>query len=149
MRVLITQSGIKFTKGYRYELYERIREKGHTVCHLDQDISETFVDEDGDIHFPLKVISLRSNINPINDIKFILSLLNCLRLGKVDCILVYGVRIIPSVVIAAKLAGIKKCVCVINGAGKLFIDSSIKIKLLRLITLPMLKLAFALSNTVF
>ncbi|WP_282033714.1 glycosyltransferase family 4 protein [Metabacillus indicus] len=148
MNVLITESGSKFGKGNRFELYSKIRDMGHTVCVLNQNIQEAYVDEDGDKHFPLDNVPLRNNNNPWKELKFIYTLKNILKNGEIDCILVYGIKIIPSMVLAAKLAGIKKCVPVINGAGQLFMRNTLKVKILNLIALPMLKIAFNLSDKV-
>jgi glycosyltransferase involved in cell wall biosynthesis len=50
--------------------------------------------------------------------------------------------------IAARLAGVKRCVCVVNGAGTLFMSNDPKVKLLRFIAFPMLKFAFRCSDVV-
>ncbi|MCQ6280004.1 glycosyltransferase family 4 protein [Bacillus sp. EB600] len=148
MNVLITESGTRFAKGYRFELYKSIREMGHTVCFLDQSINEEYTDEDGDMHIPLKNFTLRSNKNPVREIEFINSLKKIFKKSEIDYILIYGIKIIPSMSLAAKLAGVKRCVCVINGAGTLFMSNDFKIKLLRFIAFPMLKVAFSCSDAV-
>lgn len=150
MNILITESGRMFAKGRRFELYEKIRGMGHTLCFLDQNLQDDVItDEYGDRHYPLKYVAARYNKNPIKELKFIYSLKNIFKKGEIDCVLVYGVKIIPSVAIAAKLAGVERCLCVINGAGTLFMGNDIRIKLLRLFAIPMLKLGFSFSDIVF
>ncbi|HFK1789146.1 glycosyltransferase family 4 protein [Bacillus pacificus] len=148
MNILITESGTRFAKGYRFELYKRIREKGHTVCFLDQNINDMYIDKDGDKHIPLKDFASRGNKNPLKELKFIRALKKIFEKEEIDCLLVYGMKIIPAMSIAAKLAGVKKRVCVINGVGTLFMSNNFKIKLLRFIAFPMLRIAFSSSDKV-
>ena len=148
MNILITQSGKKFIKGYRYELFEKMRNNGHKLYHLDQDIKETYIDDDGDVHIPLVKFSDRRNRNPINEIVFIKELRKIFLQNNIECIVVYGIKIIPSMIIAAKFAKIDKRICVINGAGSLFMGDDLKIRIFRAIAFPMLKIAFSLSNNI-
>ncbi len=149
MNILTTFSGVKFIKSKRYELYRKIREQGHTLYFLDQDAQEIFADEEGDMHIPLKKFTARSNKNPFRELEFIYTLLKIFKNVKIDCIIIYGIKIIPSMIFASKLAGIKKRVCVVNGVGKLFMNKDLKINLFRKITFPVLKIAFMNSEKVF
>lgn len=149
MNILTTYSGARFVKNKRYELFEKIREQGHTLFLLDQNIQKAYVDEEGDVHVPLTDFTDRSNKNPLRELKFIYSLQKIFKNVKIDCIIIYGIKIIPTMIIAAKLAGVKTRVCVVNGVGTLFMSSDIKIKFLRIITYPVLRFAFINSDKVF
>lgn len=91
---------------------------------------------------------LRHNTNPIKEIKALLDTSRKIELASIDCILVYGTRMIPNVVIAAKLAKVPNIVCVVNGAGNLFMLRGLKGAILRLLSFPVLGLALRLANTV-
>ncbi len=149
MNILTTYSGPRFVKNKRYELFKKIREQGHTLFVLDQEAEEKFVDGDGDVHVPLGEHTTRSNKNPFRELKFIYTLQKIFRDVKIDCIIIYGIKVIPTMVFAAKLAGVKKRVCVVNGAGKLFMNDDFSIKLFRIITFPVLKAALRNSDKVF
>ncbi|PEU72428.1 hypothetical protein CN397_06000 [Priestia megaterium] len=148
MNVLVTESGMRFAKGYRFELYKSLKAKGHTLCFLDQNISDTYIDDEGNKHIPLSYVVSRENRNPFREVKFISSLRKIFQKEKIDCILIYGIKIIPAMSIAAKLAGVKKIVSVINGVGNLFMGDNLKIKTLRLLALPTLKVAFSICSEV-
>ncbi|WP_416327611.1 glycosyltransferase family 4 protein [[Eubacterium] hominis] len=91
----------------------------------------------------------RFNINPLKEIKVLLSIKKILKNIKPDIVLVYGIKIIPSCVIGSRMAGINCVFSYINGAGSLFIKDSLKIRCLRLVAFPMIKLSLSLSTKVF
>lgn len=90
----------------------------------------------------------RVNLNPIKELFYLNNIRKQLENQKINCVLVYGIRMISSIVLAAKLAKIKRIVCVVNGAGNLLMASGVKGKLVQSISFPVLKLALSIADTV-
>lgn len=90
----------------------------------------------------------RVNLNPLKEILSVHDIQKKLMANKIDCVLVYGIRMIPSVVLAAKLAKVKRVVCIINGAGNLLMSNGAKSKIAQAISFPMLSLMLRQANKV-
>jgi glycosyltransferase involved in cell wall biosynthesis len=90
----------------------------------------------------------RNNLNPLKEIYDLYDIKMKLESNNIDFVLVYGIRMIPSVVIAAKLAKVKRIVCIINGAGNLFMSKGVKGELIKFISFPMLRLGLSYANSV-
>jgi len=90
----------------------------------------------------------RRNVNPFKELQSLNKISVVFIKNKIDCLLVYGVRMFPSVVLAARKAGVKRVVCVVNGAGNLFMLSGVKGFLARRMGFPMLRRAFAKADAV-
>ena len=136
MRVAISGVG----RTCRKELTERLQAEGHSVLHIGtKDISEP-----GYVFAPLE----RVNTNPFKEIKAIRALAKSLKDHQIQALIAYGIRTFPAMVISGKLAGVRRVVCVVNGSGRLFRLRGFRGFLTRAVALPMIWLAFFLSNGV-
>ena len=88
----------------------------------------------------------RTNTNPLTEIVTIKDVKRVLKENNIDCLIIYGIKTYPTMVIAAKLAGIQRIVCIVNGTGRLFRRRGIGGGILKLISYPMLWLSFALAD---
>ena len=90
----------------------------------------------------------RRNLNPFKELRSIFSVMKILKENKTESLLMYGVRIIPCVVIAARLAKVKNIVAVVNGGGNLLMTGGLRGNLLRMMIFPLLRIAFKLADSV-
>lgn len=91
---------------------------------------------------------LRHNVNPIKETIALVNTVKQLKNAKIDIVIVYGTRMIPNVITAAKIAGIQSTIGIINGAGNLLMLEGIKGAMIRMVSFPMLKFALKSSNKV-
>jgi len=91
----------------------------------------------------------RTNTNPIKEILTIKQIRRVLRDKDIHCLIIYGIKTYPVMVTAAKLAGVKKIICIVNGTGRLFRLRGAGGFFVRLISFPMLWLSFALADNIF
>lgn len=149
MNVAISAIRTKNIRLNRSELIESIQALEHTVYYIGQNSED-------DLHpdyqkYNVKFLSIplgRSNTNPFREIRSIIQTIKVLKDNNIEALIVYGIRTFPTMVIAAKIVGIKKIVCIVNGAGRLFELSGIKGFLVRLISYPMLGLSFFLADRI-
>jgi glycosyltransferase involved in cell wall biosynthesis len=114
-------------------------------------------DQEGELHsdyqkLEVSYVSLplkRLKINPVTEILTLFHTKNVFSDIKFDALVVYGIRTFPALVIAGKLSGVKKIVCIVNGSGRLFQLTGLKGFFLKLISYPMLGLSMALADFVF
>lgn len=95
----------------------------------------------------LKIKATRDNTNPIKELMSLFDIKKCIKREKIDYSIVYGIKNHAAMGIGSVL-GKAKLICVVNGRGNLFTVKGTKGLLLRLISFPMLKIAYALSQTV-
>ncbi|MEJ8777875.1 glycosyltransferase family 4 protein [Pseudogracilibacillus sp. ICA-222130] len=134
----------------RYELIKLLQSKGYQVSYFAKKSEGKIHSDYNDynvrfIESPL----LRANLNPIKEIKVLISLLKIFKREQFDSIVVYGINIMPSVIIAAKLSRIKNIIAIVNGSGRLFKLKGIKGFFIKSISYPLLKLSFKVSKHVF
>ena len=91
----------------------------------------------------------RAGLNPIKDIKSIISYYKLIKKEKYDIVHSYTAK--PNIYgsIGARLAGVKNVYPTINGLGYAFTGNSFKNKIVRFITCILYKLAFSCSKKVF
>jgi len=87
--------------------------------------------------------------NGLKQITFLKKLTAILKSIKADAIVVYGVQQIPSVCLAAKLAGVPKVFAVINGSGRLFQLKGAVGKGVKMVGLPLLRYSLGNCERVF
>lgn len=134
----------------RSELIQEIQDKNYKVMYLGQESNDNLHSDYFKYNIGFQPIPLaRVNMNPIKEIKSITGTIKVFKKNEISHLLAYGLRTFPTVVIAAKLAGVKRIVCVVNGSGRLFEIKGIKGLLLRMISYPMLFIALGLSDHVF
>lgn len=96
----------------------------------------------------IKIDANRNNINPIKELKSIINISKKLKENKINSVIIYGVKNHISMTIGAKLAGVNKIMCVVNGRGNLFVQKGLKWEIVRFMSLPMLKLAYSLADNI-
>ncbi|WP_100010091.1 glycosyltransferase family 4 protein [Lentibacillus sediminis] len=149
MNVAISAIRTKDTRINRYELVTSIQKMGHKVIYLGQE-------SDGELHADYNKLDVkflpiplgRTNTNPIREIFSVSKTRRILKQNDIGTIIVYGIRTFPAMVLAAKLAGVKRVICIVNGSGRLFQLPGIKGFLVKAISYPMLGLAFLLSTRI-
>ena len=134
----------------RHELIEYLLNRDHTVVYLGQDSNEEINPDFKKYNIEFLPIKMeRSNTNPIKEINTLLNARKVIKDNNIDVLIAYGIRTFPSIVIAAKLSGVKHVACIVNGTGRLFQLKGLKGTVARFISYPLLCIAFSLTNNVF
>ena len=147
-KVAILCNGFASQVTDRVELVEKMRQHGllpYCGRVMDGTINEYFSKETA---ICLPIIASRNNTNPIVELKSMNSVKKAIKSNDIDSVIVYGVKNHAAMAIGAKLGGAKKILCVVNGSGNLFRVGGFKGWLLRLISFPMLRLAYKCSCSV-
>ncbi|TEB14257.1 N,N'-diacetylbacillosaminyl-diphospho-undecaprenol alpha-1,3-N-acetylgalactosaminyltransferase [Pelotomaculum sp. FP] len=134
----------------RPELVDSLIKMGHEVIAFDPE--NDLRSEEQKINSRIEYIQVdvaRYNLNPIKELKSILSLISAYKSSRVDAIIIFGIRFVPGATIAARLAGLKSIISVINGAGNLFMKEDARGRVARAMSFPMLKIGFKISKKVF
>ncbi len=147
-KIAILCNGVSSEVIDRKELIKLLQQKGY----------KTFVGEifDGTVnnYYALNnisfipIIASRNNTNPFNEIKSIHSVKKQIEKEKIESVIIYGVKNHAAMSIGSKLGGAKRIMCVVNGSGNLFKINGLKGKLLRIISFPMLWIAYKFSKCV-
>jgi len=90
----------------------------------------------------------RVGIDPLGEIRTIVELVRILRQVNPEAVLLYTSKPIIYGVMAAKWVGIERIISINTGLGHVFIDQSVKTRMLRILMLLMYRLAFAASDAV-
>ncbi len=88
----------------------------------------------------------RNNTNPFRELSSLWNVKKMIKKHSIEAAVIYGVKNHSAMAIGAKLGGAKKILCVVNGSGNLFRISGLKGKVIRSIALPMLKIAYSMSD---
>lgn len=149
MRVAIVTTYAHKLLAARPELIEMIQNAGAQIAVMGPEPSElaapTLVNHD----ISYRTISIsRSQINPIREVAGTLCMAETFAELSVDCVLVYGVRMFPSVVLAARKAHVSRIVCVANGMGNLLVLPAIKGTVLRAFSFPALRYVLSKASAV-
>ncbi|WP_432694250.1 glycosyltransferase family 4 protein [Priestia aryabhattai] len=134
----------------RKELIRDLKEQNYEVVYIGQESKNTINPDFEELGVEFLSIPVgRNNINPFNEIKSLLAAKKVMQDNNIDTLLAYGIKTFPTMAIGAKLAGIKKIICIVNGSGRLFQLAGVKGKIVKLISYPMLWLAFLFSSHIF
>ena len=132
----------------RPELIEDFISKGDVVffAAIDDGVIHPYFSEGKASYLP--VLASRNNTNPIVEIKSLLNVKKQVKKYRIDGAVIYGIKNHPAMAIGCRMGGVKQIVCVVNGRGNLFTAKGVKGKILRMISYPMLKIAYKCSQTV-
>lgn len=148
MKIAIMCNGFS-SKGFdRTELVDKLNEEGYEVylgLINDGIINECYEKLNTKLLF---IDANRNNTNPFVELKSLLNIKNKLKNEHIDSVIIYGVKNHISMILGAKIAGVKKIMCVVNGKGNLFILKGLKWSLVRAISFPMLRLSYTIADYV-
>lgn len=148
MRIAIMCNGLSSKPSDRTELINLLNEMGHEVyvgVIYDGEINPYYVQNNAKV---LLIDANRNNTNPFIEIKSLLNIRNHIHKEKIDSVIIYGVKNHIAMAIGAKLAGVKKIMCVVNGRGNLFRLAGLKGKIVRCMSFPLLKIAYNIADSV-
>lgn len=149
MNIAISAIRTKNIKLNRHELITSLQELGHDIIYIGQESNDQIHPDYDKYNVQFRVIPLgRSNTNPIEELKSIKETKKVFKENNIEALIAYGIRTFPTVVIAAKLAGVKNVLCIVNGSGRLFQLKGIKGMVIKCMSYPMLWLSFLLSNSI-
>lgn len=149
MNVAISAIRNKNAKLNRYELIGLIQSKGHSIYYIGQDSEDDLHPDYQNYNVNFLSIPLgRDNTNPFKEIISVLNAKKVIKENNIEALIVYGIRTFPTVVTAAKIAGVNNVLCIVNGSGRLFLMKGIKGFFVKLMSYPMLLLSFLLANNV-
>lgn len=140
----------KYKRISRHEIILSLKKVGYSVYFMGYD-------QGGELHSDYQELEVsyvplplkRLKINPVSEILTLFNTRNIFSKIKFDALIIYGIRTFPVLVIAGKLSGVKKIICIVNGSGRLFQLKGLKGFFLKLISYPMLCLSMALADFVF
>lgn len=149
MNVAISAVRTKGTRINRHELVSSIQELGHNVKYIGQASKEALHDDYIKYNVDFIEIPLaRVNTNPFKELHSLNETRKAIKNNDIDCLIAYGIRTFPTMVIAARLAGVKNILCIVNGSGRLFQLTGLKGIIVKLFSYPMLWLSFLLSSNI-
>lgn len=150
MRIAIITTYADKLLDARSELITSIKLKGHSVLVLGTESNQKCTQIYKKENIPYYQIPFfRASTNPIKEIISIIKLSRLLKSLNVDLILVYGVRLSASCAISAQLAGVQEVYAVINGAGTLFNLKTLKGKIARVLSTPLLTTGLRFCKKIF
>ncbi|MBM6931447.1 glycosyltransferase family 4 protein [[Clostridium] spiroforme] len=130
----------------RPELIDDFLKKGDVVFFAAIDDGTINNYYNGDKAEFLPILASRNNINPFIEIMSLFDIRRKVKENNLEAVVIYGVKNHPAMAIGSWLGGAKKIICVVNGRGNLFVFRGVKGLILRLISFPMLKIAYMCSN---
>lgn len=148
MKIAILCNGQSDKVTDRRELIEHIRREGHIpfVAGVFTGVVNDYYTLNN-VEF-ISIAASRDNTNPFKELISIRSVKKELRKSSIDAVIIYGVKNHAAMAIGAKLAGVKRILCVVNGSGNLFRITGIKGKIVRFMAFPMLKIAYIFSSSI-
>ena len=133
----------------RPELIQRLVDKGHTVFFgavYDGAFNPYFESMDNASYMP--IVATRKNVNPLKELVSLFNIREQIKKHLITVSLIYGVKNHAAMAIGSKLGGAKNVICVVNGSGNLFTIKGIKGFIIRAMSFPMLRIAYAMSTYV-
>lgn len=149
LNLVISAIGTKGSKISRKELVNSLKTAGYNIYILGRK-SNDLLHPDYE-KYNVKYLSSsieRVNINPLKELNTIKEIKQVFEENNIDALLVYGIRTFPTMVIAARLARVKRIVCIVNGSGRLFRLGGLKGLIIKFISYPMLWLAFLMADDI-
>lgn len=131
---------------FRMNLIEHLKKEGYQVSLIIIDNSKKRIDiEDVDIYY---INDNNRNINPLSKLFLLKKIKKILKTIKPD--IVFSFQLSPNIFgsIAAKLCGINNIYSMVEGAGDVFVYSTIKWKIIRFITCLLYKQSFQYCDKV-
>lgn len=147
-KLAILCNGISSKITDRVELVELVNSKGiqpYIAGSFDGQTNAYYCSENAMF---LPIVASRNNTNPFKEIDSIRSVSKTIKKEQIEMAIIYGVKNHPAMAIGCKLGGIKKMMCIVNGSGNLFKVQGLKGKILRFMSFPMLKIAYAFCDSV-
>jgi glycosyltransferase involved in cell wall biosynthesis len=150
MRIAVMMLRASNMEKSRPEIVESLIKKGHEVIAFDPENDVRNEEQKASSKIEYKKVDVaRYNLNPIKELKSIFSMIEALKSIHADAIIIFGIRFVPGATIAARFAGLKLIVSIINGAGNLFMKEGIKGKIIKSMSFPVLKIGFNISKKIF
>lgn len=146
MKIAIMCNGLSSKPSDRTELIHLLNQMGHEVyvgAVYDGEINSYYEQNKAKV---LLIDANRNNTNPFVEIKSLLNIKNRIHKEKIDSVIIYGVKNHIAMTIGAKLAGVKKIICIVNGRGNLFKLTGIKGKIVRCMSFPLLKISYKIAD---
>lgn len=150
MKVLVIGGVAASLVNFRGHLLRELVIRGHEVVALSGDNcpkSELTLKSWGVVHEQYALA--RASSNPVRDISTLASLYAAIRRQKPDCVLSYTIKPVIYASLAARMGGTKRCGAIISGLGYSFMGDGKKRRLIRRITISLLRLALRDRVVVF
>ena len=148
MKIAIMCNGLSSKPSDRTELIHLLNQMGHEVfvgAVYDGEINPYYEENNAKV---LLIDANRNNINPFVEIKSLLNIKSKIHKEEIDSVIIYGVKNHIAMTIGAKLAGVEKIICIVNGRGNLFKLTGIKGKIVRCMSFPLLKISYKIADGV-
>ncbi|MCA1026264.1 glycosyltransferase family 4 protein [Cytobacillus kochii] len=150
MKVFILGSYGPSLVNFRGDMIKAMVDNGHEVVACapndNGDIEEKVL-KLGAKYLPIRMN--RTGMNPLKDVVLVLDIIRLLRLEKPDVFLSYTIK--PNIYgsLAAYLSGVKNIYGLMTGAGSVIRGSSLKLRMIQKVLVPIYKLAFKKCKALF
>ena len=150
MKIVVLSSHTPSLFWFRMDMMKSFIAAGHEVVAVGNEEENIWQEKflDNNIKY-LKANISRTSVNPLNDVKTLLSLKQILKQEKPDKIFAYQAKTVVYGSIAARLLKIKEVYSLIAGVGSVFLSSGVKAKLVRRILITEYKVALKGNSKVF
>lgn len=148
MKILINSGRTVPFLGTRKKLIDQIINEGHNVILTGYQVGYEKEIKKMRARFVETPVN-RSGLNPINDLKLLMSYYRLIKREKIEVVHSYTIK--PNIYgsIAARLAGVKEVYPTLNGIGYAFTGEGIKAKIICIIASVLYWIAFKCSKKVF
>lgn len=150
MRIAVLSSHTPSLFWFRMEMMESFQTRGHEVYALGNEDESIWAEKFADKNIIYKKIEVeRNGINPLKDLKSIVSIRKVLAEIKPDKLFTYQAKTVIYGGIAANMLGITEVYPLIAGMGSVFLKNDLKTKVIRTILKTEYKLGMRKSPAVF
>lgn len=150
MKVVVLSSHTPSLFWFRMDMMQAFKENGHAVYALGNEPEDTWSSQFAEKGITYKQVQVwRNGVNPLNDLKTLVSIKKALQEIKPDKIFTFQAKTVIYGGIAANLLGIKEVYPLIAGVGSVFLNDGLKTKVIRKILTLEYKVGMRKSPVVF
>jgi len=150
MRVVVLSSHTPSLFWFRTDMMQAMQENGHEVYALGNEPEEEWSSKFAEKGITYRQVQVwRNGVNPLNDMKTLLSIWKMLKAIKPDKMFTFQAKTVIYGGIAANLLGIKEVYPLIAGLGSVFLNDGFKTKIIRKILTTEYRIGMRKSPVVF
>lgn len=150
MKVVVVASYARSLLNFRGHLLSTLIRLGCSVMAVGPEADDHVLRQLGDLGVTYVTIPMRrSAIDPVSDLRYVLTLRRWLSKERPDLVLTYTAKPVVFGSLAAKSAGVPKVCSMITGLGYVFAGTSMRQVLIRKVLMALYRLTLARNDVVF
>ena len=147
MKIVVVSPKNKTLFNFRGDLIKEMIKEGHEVLAIGP--NQDYIEDVLNLGVKFQEIPFsKDNTSVVNDLKYFFNLKKILKKEKPDVVFSYNIKPVIYGSLAAYFSGVNKIYAMIAGAGRVYGENSFKIKVIRIITGILYKLAFKCCDKV-